>query len=111
MRQLLNLDLFSVRTQIIQNLVAQRVFGTTVNPLDNTSVSLGKYIGNDLFLQMLVRLQSPQLATGVPLASGSLPYEDLTTGATIPPGSLTLFGAGLQRTLSSAWSGRRRCSC
>jgi translocation and assembly module TamB len=98
-RQMLNLDMFSVRTQIIQNLVAQKVFGTTVNPLDNTSVSLGKYIGNDLFLELLVRLQSPQLATGAPLASGSLPYEDLRTGATIPPGSLTLFGTGLQPDL------------
>ena len=71
-RQMLNLDMFSVRTQILQNLVAQKVFGTAVNPLDNTSVSLGKYIGNDLFLELLVRLQSPQLATGTPLASGSL---------------------------------------
>ncbi|MGA2478994.1 MAG: translocation/assembly module TamB domain-containing protein [Spirochaetia bacterium] len=105
-RQMLNLDMFSVRTQILQNLVAQKVFGTAVNPLDNTSVSLGKYIGNDLFLELLVRLQSPQLVTGTPLVSGSLPYEDLNTGATIPPGSLTLFGAGLQPDLelSMEWA-------
>jgi hypothetical protein len=98
-RQLLNLDMFSVRTQIIQNLVAQKVFGTTVSPLDNTSMSLGKYIGNDLFLELLVRLQSPQLATGAPLSSGSLPYEDIATGATVPPGNQTLFGTGLQPDL------------
>jgi translocation and assembly module TamB len=107
-RQALNLDMFSVRTQILQNLVAQKVFGTTVNPLDNTSVSLGKYIGNDLFLELLVRLQSPQLATGTPLTTGAgaLPYEDVRTGATIPPGSLTLFGSGLQPDLelSMEWA-------
>jgi translocation and assembly module TamB len=71
-RQLLNLDMFSIRTQLIQNLVAQKIFGSTVNPLDNTSVSLGKYLGNDLFLEMLVRLQSQQLPAGVSAPSGSL---------------------------------------
>ena len=58
-RQLLNLDLFSIRTQILQNLVAQSLFrsATPNNPLDaldNTSMSLGKYIGNDLFWEALV---------------------------------------------------------
>ncbi len=61
-RQVLNLDMFSIRTQILQNLVAQKLFGTTANPLDNTSVSLGKYLGDDLFLEMVVQLQQqPQL--------------------------------------------------
>jgi hypothetical protein len=64
-RQLLNLDMFSFRTQIVQNLVAERVFGTTWNPLDNTSVSLGKYLGNDIFLEMLVRLQEPQMPVAI----------------------------------------------
>jgi hypothetical protein len=71
-RQVLNLDMFSVRTQILQNLVAQRVLGTAVNPLDNTSVSLGKYIGNDIFLEMLVRLQQPQIPVAVVTSSGGL---------------------------------------
>ena len=71
-RQVLNLDMFSVRTQLIQNLVAQRVLGTTINPLDNTSVSLGKYLGNDLFLEMLVRLQQPQIPVAVITPSGGL---------------------------------------
>jgi hypothetical protein len=71
-RQLLNLDMFSVRTQIIQNLVAQKVLGTTVNPLDNTSVSLGRYLGNDLFLEMLVRLQQPQIPVAVVTSGGGL---------------------------------------
>jgi hypothetical protein len=63
-RQLLDLDMFSIHTQILQNLVAQKLFSYTVNPLDNTSVSLGKYIGNDLFLEMLVSLQQQQIVTG-----------------------------------------------
>ena len=71
-RQVLNLDMFSVRTQILQNLVAQKVLGTTVNPLDNTSVSLGKYLGNDLFLEMLVRLQQPQIPVAVITPGGGL---------------------------------------
>jgi len=71
-RQALNLDMFSVRTQLIQNLLAQKVLGTTINPLDNTSVSLGKYLGNDLFLEMLVRLQQPQIPTAVITPSGGL---------------------------------------
>jgi hypothetical protein len=71
-RQALNLDMFSVRTQLIQNLVAQKVLGTTINPLDNTSVSLGKYLGNELFLEMLVRLQQPQIPVAVITPSGGL---------------------------------------
>jgi translocation and assembly module TamB len=71
-RQVLNLDMFSVRTQIIQNLVAQKVLGTIVNPLDNTSVSLGKYLGNDLFLEMLVRLQQPQIPVALVTPGGGL---------------------------------------
>jgi hypothetical protein len=62
LRDVLKLDMVSVRTQIVQNLLVQRLFGTTLNPLDNTSVSLGKYLGNDLFLEMLVRLQTPSVA-------------------------------------------------
>ncbi|MGO9307889.1 MAG: translocation/assembly module TamB domain-containing protein [Spirochaetia bacterium] len=71
-RQALNLDMFSLRTQILQNLVAERVFGTTINPLDNTSVSLGKYLGNDLFLEALVRLQQPLNPVSVLTSSGGI---------------------------------------
>jgi translocation and assembly module TamB len=63
-RQILNLDMFSLHTQIIQNLVAQKVLNSSVNPLDNTSLSLGKYLGNDLFLEMLVSLQQQDLTSG-----------------------------------------------
>jgi len=76
-RQVMNLDMFSVRTQIIQNIAAQKVLGTTVNPLDNTSVSIGKYIGNDLFLEMLVRLQQPQIPVAVVQPQGGVIAESM----------------------------------
>jgi translocation and assembly module TamB len=80
-RQTLNLDMFSVRTQIIQNLAAQKVLGTTLNPLDNTSVSIGKYLGNDLFLEMLVRLQQPQIPVAVVTSGGGLIAESFALQA------------------------------
>ena len=98
-RQVLNLDMFSVRTQLLQNLVAQKLFGTTLNPLDNTSVSLGKYVGNDLFWEMLVRLQSPPLPTGAPLPPSSLQYGQFQTGVIQPTSGLPLAGTGLQPEL------------
>lgn len=62
-RQILNLDLFSIRTQFLQNvllgkLLGENIGGGALNPLDNTTLSLGKYLGTDLFLQALVRFQS-----------------------------------------------------
>ncbi|NOY10419.1 MAG: hypothetical protein GXP33_16420, partial [Spirochaetes bacterium] len=57
-RDYLGLDLFSIRTQIIQNLILEKILGNVTNPLDNTTLSLGKYLGNDLFLEMLVRLKT-----------------------------------------------------
>jgi len=62
-RRLLNLDLFSIRTQFLQNILLGRLVGgepglSTLNPLDNTTVSLGKYVGTDLFIQALVRFQA-----------------------------------------------------
>ncbi|MFP4425792.1 MAG: translocation/assembly module TamB domain-containing protein [Spirochaetaceae bacterium] len=74
-RNALNLDLFSIRTQVFQNIVAsaiedgQRVTNEEgVSPqepypslgsyLNNTSVFMGRYLGNELFLEMLVQLQA-----------------------------------------------------
>jgi hypothetical protein len=65
-RATLGLDLFSVRTQVIQNVIFDRLLGveeasavqqpgSPVNYFDNTTIALGKYIGNDLFLEMLIR--------------------------------------------------------
>ena len=71
-RNALNLDLFSIRTQIFQNIVASAIDetapvrneqGTTAQDsfpslgsyLNNTSVFMGRYLGNELFLEMLER--------------------------------------------------------
>ncbi len=62
LRDLLGLDLLSVRTQVLENVVTGA--GGTQQPLDspqpsfgqylnNTTLFLGKYVGSDLFLEML----------------------------------------------------------
>ncbi len=70
LRELLRLDMLSVRTQVFQNLVRGVMPEEeteepidTAGPslgeyLDNTSVFLGKYLGTDLFLELLVRVQA-----------------------------------------------------
>ena len=62
-RRLLNLDLFSIRTQFLQNVLIGKIMGEQTglggfNPLDNTTLSLGKYLGADLFVQALVRFRA-----------------------------------------------------
>lgn len=67
LREALGVDMLSIRSQFVQTLV-QDVVGASVsggitpgtgNPLDNTSLSFGKYLGSDLFLTMLLRLSAP----------------------------------------------------
>jgi hypothetical protein len=58
--------MFSLRTQVLQNAVFQ-VFGTqdpvaqnqsvVGNFFDNTAVSIGKYLGSDLFFQTIIALR------------------------------------------------------
>jgi translocation and assembly module TamB len=62
-REILNLDMFTVRTQFLQNVLIDRIRGENLvensfNPLDNTTLTLGKYLGTDLFLEALVRFQN-----------------------------------------------------
>ena len=62
-RDVLNLDLFTVRTQFLQNVLIDQIRGenldeNSLNPLDNTTLTLGKYLGTDLFLEALVRFQN-----------------------------------------------------
>ncbi len=72
-RDLLRLDLFSIRTQMIQNVVVDRVLGIeqpvaklSTDPLgryfDNTTVTFGKYLGRDLFLEMDVRMTENEVS-------------------------------------------------
>ncbi len=68
-KQAFNLDLFSVRTDLLQNIFREKVLGqtptTATTPsssigryLDNTTFFLGKYFGNDLFLEAMINLRS-----------------------------------------------------
>ncbi len=101
LRDVLGMDMVSVRTQVIQNLLAQKIFGTTLNPLDNTSISLGKYIGNDLFLEALVRLQTQP----VPGSTGLSPNTSGGGGVGLPPiPAATLPTAGIGLTPQLEWS-------
>ena len=69
-RDILSLDLFSVRTHILQNVLSETVFagseGSAENApslgryLDNTTLFLGKYFGNDLFVEAMIRLRTNQ---------------------------------------------------
>jgi len=63
-RNWLNLDMFSVRTKILQNMVVSNVGQAPVdrnnrvgNYFDNTTVYLGKYIGQDMFIQGMVSMR------------------------------------------------------
>ncbi|MCF7939672.1 MAG: translocation/assembly module TamB, partial [Spirochaetales bacterium] len=68
-REVLGLDQFSFRTQLLGAVISEQIapgptneLGEYANPytryLDNTSLFLGKYLGEDIFLQMLIRFQS-----------------------------------------------------
>lgn len=67
-RDFLGLDLVSIRTQLVQNFLVDKILSQG-NGLDNngpalgkyfgnTELTIGKYIGDDLFLTMMVRLQT-----------------------------------------------------
>jgi hypothetical protein len=67
-RRALGLDLFTVRTHLFPNLIRGAIEDATYpldNPspslgkyLDNTTIFLGKYLGTDLFLELLVQLRA-----------------------------------------------------
>ncbi|HOV39478.1 MAG TPA: translocation/assembly module TamB domain-containing protein, partial [Spirochaetales bacterium] len=69
MRNRFNLDMFSVRTHIFQNVLSglltppenlsqNQAVPSLGRYLDKTSVFLGKYIGSDLFLEYLIQLRA-----------------------------------------------------
>jgi hypothetical protein len=70
-REALQLDLFSVRTQLFQNLLRGVIDPGQEYPLDNevpslgeyldnTTLFMGKYLGTDLFLELLVQLRASE---------------------------------------------------
>jgi hypothetical protein len=71
MKEILNLDLFSIRTQILQNILLDRMIveeqadqdavpasNTIGRYLDNTTLFLGKYLADDLFLEAMLQVDS-----------------------------------------------------
>jgi hypothetical protein len=81
-RDFLSLDLFSVRTQVLQNAVIQATglqgpvdrMGGVGNYFDNTTVFLGKYFGADMFAQGMLSFRYDENKT----TSGWLTYGGLT---------------------------------
>ncbi|MCD6397523.1 MAG: translocation/assembly module TamB domain-containing protein, partial [Spirochaetaceae bacterium] len=81
------LDLFSIRTQVIQNILIDRfVDNSTIDNgvyldsfgryLDNTNLYLGKYFGNDIFLQGQLQISNQKvLDSGLLYASNKLFFE------------------------------------
>jgi hypothetical protein len=67
-RDILGLDMFTVRIQVLQNALLQVMnndpekqrSGALGNYLDNTAVYMGKYIGSDLFIQAIIAMRYDQ---------------------------------------------------
>ncbi len=57
-RRSLDLDLFSIRTDIVSNLLRAPLGVTRPDLLDNTTIVVGKYIGDDLFFEGRMRVES-----------------------------------------------------
>ncbi len=71
-KDIFKLDLFSIRTQMIQNILIDRfIDDSSTNQdvymdsfgryLDNTTLYLGKYFGDDIFLQALVQISTQKI--------------------------------------------------
>lgn len=57
-RETLGVDLFSIRTDIVSNLLRTPLGVTRPELLDNTTIVVGKYIGDDLFFEGRMRVES-----------------------------------------------------
>jgi hypothetical protein len=72
-RSFFQLDMFSLRTQLVQNIIFTGMgymqkpvdrIDYVGNYFDNTTISLGKYIGQDMFLQSVLRYDASKAALG-----------------------------------------------
>lgn len=74
LRDSLGLDLFSIRSQLVENLLRTPLGVSSPDLLDNTEIVVGKYLGDDLFFEALVRVESdtvspvPELRTNLELS-------------------------------------------
>ncbi len=85
-RDILDLDIFTFRTQILQNIVFDRFFNnggiiggnnfaaplSLESYLNNTSLLAGKYLTPDLFFELLLRLDADDIFSSNPLTSEPL---------------------------------------
>jgi hypothetical protein len=84
-RDFLNLDMFSIRTQLLQNVLIQAANlqdpvdtnGRVGNYFDNTTVFLGKYFGPDIFGQAMLSFRYDENRT----TFGDISQVGLTLGA------------------------------
>jgi len=88
-RNFFNLDMFSVRTKFLQNYVVLNAFAQTSvdrsnrvgNYFDNTTVYLGKYVGQDMFVQLMGSIRYDENS----LSMGGLKFEpDVSLEFTTP---------------------------
>jgi len=77
-RNFLHLDMFSVRTHVLQNAVINAAMQSPVdrngrvgNYFDNTTVFGGKYIGGDMFIQGMLSMRYDENR----VANGGLRFE------------------------------------
>jgi len=80
-RNFLHMDMFNVRTRLLQNAVVTGVTGLGQAPVDrnnsignyfdNTTVFIGKYIGQDMFMQFMVTMKYDENSS----ALGGLVFE------------------------------------
>jgi hypothetical protein len=118
-RNFLNMDMFSIRTQVLQNAVLQATglrdsvdrTNRVGNYFDNTTVFLGKYIGSNMFIQSMFTLRYDENKTewagltlepdiGVELQS---PLFDIRMNL-VPLHPENLYVSDLSFTLMWRWS-------
>ena len=120
LREALGVDMVSIRSPFVQNLVLDGLAtpaedGTAAqvgNPLDNTSLSFGKYLGSDLFLTMLLRLDTsanssssePPLLSDIELSLEWATPFFMLEWSFLPRNANTLFVTDNAITLRWGWS-------
>ncbi|MDE0446659.1 MAG: translocation/assembly module TamB domain-containing protein [Spirochaetaceae bacterium] len=115
LRAVLGVDMVGIRSPFVQNLMHDgldsRQAPSFGNPFDNTSLSVGKYFGSDLFLSMLLRLDTspdepfrePALLSDLELnLEWSTPFF-LLEWSLLPRDANTLFLTDVAITLSWRW--------
>ncbi len=119
-KDLFHLDLFSFRTQILQNVIIDRLMNPDTGSqggigryLDNTTLFLGKYFGNDIFLEAMIRLRSDDVSAEDLNTAGNLYVESelsfewktplFLLDFSLMPDFTDLFSTGTTASLGLSW--------